>query len=106
MTIAVKSNPDESSNTTNGVLNIFNSNSYFKLLVSQENSDLDDIIRKYAKEKDFDIEIESGEAPQACTSDYYRNYINTPKNLSDGISEPSDADRKRKLQLELECLSY
>ena len=58
LTIAGKSNSDESSNTTNGVLNIFNSNSYFKLLVSQENSDIDGIIREYAKEKNFDIEIE------------------------------------------------
>lgn len=55
----------------------------------------------------FDIEIEAGEAPQACISGYYSNYIHTPKSLSDGrtVSETDTFKRKRKLQLELDCLS-
>ncbi len=51
----------------------------------------------------FDIEIEAGEAPQACVSDYYGRYLHTPENLSESALKPSD--RKRKLQLELEMLS-
>lgn len=46
----------------------------------------------------FDIEIERGEAANACISGMLEKYSNVPENLF-------DKDRKRKLQLELDCLS-
>lgn len=46
----------------------------------------------------FDIEIEQGEAANACISGMLERYSNVPENLF-------DKDRKRKLQLELDCLS-
>lgn len=49
----------------------------------------------------FDIEIEQGEAANACISGILEKYSNVPKNLFD-----KDENRKRKLQLELDCLSY
>lgn len=54
----------------------------------------------------FNIEIEEGEAPQACISGYYSDYIHTPKSLSEGRTAPANdtEKRKRKLKLELECL--
>lgn len=56
----------------------------------------------------FNIEIETGEPVQACISGYYSNYTNAPKSLSEGhtVPEADTVNRKRKLQLELECLSY
>ena len=53
----------------------------------------------------FDIEIEAGEPPQACYSAYYDNYLHTPKSLSESAPVPLESERKRKLQLELDCLS-
>ena len=47
----------------------------------------------------FDIEIEQGEAVNACISGMFEKYSNVPKNLF-------DKDRKRKLQLELDWLSF
>ena len=46
----------------------------------------------------FDIEIEQGEAANACISGMFEKYSNVPENLF-------DKERKRKLQLELDCLS-
>ena len=55
----------------------------------------------------FNIEIEQGEASKACVSHCYSHYIHTPESLSEGRTEPKNgtAERKRKLQLELDCLS-
>lgn len=48
----------------------------------------------------FDIEIEQGESANACISGMLEKYSNVPQNLFD-----KDENRKRKLQLELDCLS-
>lgn len=56
----------------------------------------------------FEIEIEQGEAPQACFSEYFDQYRNTPKGLADkpDHTKNKNAEKRRKLQLELDCLSY
>ena len=56
----------------------------------------------------FNIEIEAGEPAQASVSGFYSNYLNAPKSLSEGHTELKNdtAERKRKLQLELDALSY
>ena len=55
----------------------------------------------------FDIEIEQGEAAKACVSHCYSHYSHTPESLSERRTKSKNdmADRKRKLQLELDCLS-
>ena len=56
----------------------------------------------------FNIEIEQGEAPQACYSGYFDKYRNTPNELIKNklIDKTNcNAERKRRLQLELDCLS-
>ena len=50
----------------------------------------------------FDIEIEQGEAAAACASDYFDKYKNLPTDIRGNENKPED--RKRKLQLELDCI--
>ena len=51
----------------------------------------------------FNIEIEQGEAPQACYSEYFKSYNNIPDSLKKD-SEPVNHREKEKLQLELDCI--
>ena len=55
----------------------------------------------------FNIEIEAGEPAQASISGFYSNYLHAPESLSEWHEEPKNdtPERKRKLQLELDCLS-
>ena len=50
----------------------------------------------------FDIEIEQGEPAAACLSDYYDKYHNLPSGIVN--KEDPVGNRKRKLQLELDCI--
>ena len=55
----------------------------------------------------FNIEIENGEPAQACVfSDFYDKYRSVPENLSQNPKIENEAERKRKLQLELDCLKF
>lgn len=54
----------------------------------------------------FNIEIENGEPAQACISDFYDKYRSVPENLSQNPKIENEAKRKRKLQLELDCLKF
>ena len=54
----------------------------------------------------FNIEIENGEPAQACVSDFYDKYRGVPENLSQNPKIENEAERKRKLQLELDCLKF
>lgn len=49
----------------------------------------------------FRIDIEDGEPIAACVSDYFGRYKNTPGKFT----ASQNIDRKRRLQLELDCLS-
>lgn len=60
----------------------------------------------------FNIQIEDTEPVAACTSDYYSKYQNTPESIMKSQTivhqNPEDIEKenhKRKLQLELDCLS-
>ena len=54
----------------------------------------------------FNIVIENGESAQACISDFYDKYRSVPENLSQNPKIENEAERKRKLQLELDCLKF
>ena len=54
----------------------------------------------------FNIEIENGEPAQACVSDFYDKYRSVPENLSQNPKIENEVERKRKLQLELDCLKF
>jgi len=54
----------------------------------------------------FNIGIENGEPAQACVSDFYDKYRGVPENLSQNPKIENEAERKRKLQLELDCLKF
>lgn len=54
----------------------------------------------------FNIEIENGEPAQACISVFYDKYRSVPENLSQNPKIENEAERKRKLQLELDCLKF
>lgn len=54
----------------------------------------------------FNIVIENGEPAQACISDFYDKYRGVPENLSQNPKIENEAERKRKLQLELDCLKF
>lgn len=54
----------------------------------------------------FNIVIENGEPAQACISDFYDKYRSVPENLSQNPKIENEAERKRKLQLELDCLKF
>lgn len=55
----------------------------------------------------FRIELEDTEPVAACMSDYYAKYAKTPKSLTAPPKSESkeQLNRKKKLQLELDCLS-